>query len=206
MSPLRYNLIMLVRQSYSRGFTVVELAVVIAVIAIMATIAFFGYQQIQMQARDSKRQTDIAAMQSAIDSYYRKNNEYPDANDTAFFAKLTEQGIIDPTDTPGWNNDRNQATGYCAAMIRRGGGEGQNGSCRNYAYQVFNNAYPESVGDDGREFTGCRVYQLSGNAQPWYYLMWYNEQTKTIYYKGGNVGIEKQADSYAFPGQKCVLQ
>jgi prepilin-type N-terminal cleavage/methylation domain-containing protein len=61
----------------SKGFTIVELLIVIVVIGILATLVIVTFTGIQQKARDSKRKTDIAAVQAALESYYSSNNTYP---------------------------------------------------------------------------------------------------------------------------------
>lgn len=64
----------------SRGFTIVELLIVIVVIAILAAISIVSYNGIQQRARDSGRKTDITAVQNALGLYYIDNNGYPACN------------------------------------------------------------------------------------------------------------------------------
>lgn len=61
----------------SSGFTIIELAVVVAVIGILVSIALFGFQRVQMQARDTKRATDVRTLVEGLERYYVRNGEYP---------------------------------------------------------------------------------------------------------------------------------
>lgn len=61
----------------SKGFTIVELLIVIVVIGILATLVIVTFTGIQQKARDSKRKTDLGAVQAALESYYSSNNTYP---------------------------------------------------------------------------------------------------------------------------------
>jgi prepilin-type N-terminal cleavage/methylation domain-containing protein len=61
----------------SKGFTIVELLIVIVVIGILATLVLVTFTGIQQKARDSKRKTDLGAVQAALESYYSSNNTYP---------------------------------------------------------------------------------------------------------------------------------
>ncbi|HSX42690.1 MAG TPA: type II secretion system protein, partial [Candidatus Saccharimonadales bacterium] len=73
----------------SKGFTIVELLIVIVVIGILATLVIVTFTGIQQKARDSKRKTDISAIQAALESYYSSNNTYPtvaDLNDSSWRA------------------------------------------------------------------------------------------------------------------------
>ena len=60
-----------------KGFTIVEIAVVIVVIALIATITIVAFSQVQKQSRDKKREADVLAFQTALEKYYDKNGEYP---------------------------------------------------------------------------------------------------------------------------------
>lgn len=59
------------------GFTLVEILVIIAVIAILSTVALIGNQKVQQSARDSKRKADIVALANELEKYYERNGEYP---------------------------------------------------------------------------------------------------------------------------------
>ena len=59
------------------GFTIVELAVVIVVIGILASIVLLSYNRVQAEARDTKRKTDIELLANELEKYYLTNGEYP---------------------------------------------------------------------------------------------------------------------------------
>ncbi|HEX6258209.1 MAG TPA: prepilin-type N-terminal cleavage/methylation domain-containing protein [Candidatus Saccharimonadales bacterium] len=60
-----------------RGFTIVELLIVIVVIAILATLVITAYNGVQQRARDSKRVSDARAIQTAVEAYQSDNGSYP---------------------------------------------------------------------------------------------------------------------------------
>lgn len=60
-----------------RGFTIVELLIVIVVIGILATLVIVTFSGIQQRARDTQRQTDINAMQGHFEAYYAQTGTYP---------------------------------------------------------------------------------------------------------------------------------
>jgi len=60
-----------------QGFTIVELLIVIIVIGILATLVITTFTGIQQKARDTKRQTDINALQGQIEAYFAQNGFYP---------------------------------------------------------------------------------------------------------------------------------
>lgn len=61
----------------TRGFTIVELLIVIVVITILAAITIVAYNGIQGRARDARRQNDVAAITQALELYYLDNGKYP---------------------------------------------------------------------------------------------------------------------------------
>jgi len=60
-----------------RGFTIVELLIVIVVIGILAAIVIVAYNGIQDQAKASAKMNDIRSLQKVIELYYAKYGSYP---------------------------------------------------------------------------------------------------------------------------------
>lgn len=60
-----------------KGFTIVELLIVIVVIGILAALVITTYSGIQQRARDTERQTDLKALQGHLETYYTDNGSYP---------------------------------------------------------------------------------------------------------------------------------
>lgn len=60
-----------------KGFTLVELMVVITVIAILMTIAVISFTRVQRQARDTKRKSDIRTLSTALQVYFTEFQKYP---------------------------------------------------------------------------------------------------------------------------------
>lgn len=86
-----------------RGFTIVELLIVIVVIGILAALVIVTYSGIQKRARDTERKTDIKGMQGQLEAYWADNAKYPtlaNANDTTFrttnFKGLPAEAFADP--------------------------------------------------------------------------------------------------------------
>jgi prepilin-type N-terminal cleavage/methylation domain-containing protein len=59
------------------GFTLVELMIVIAVTAILATMALFGLGRAQAAARNVQRNQIINAVRAALERYYADVKSYP---------------------------------------------------------------------------------------------------------------------------------
>ena len=61
----------------SKGFTIVELLIVIVVIGILATLVIVTFTGIQQKGRNSQRQTDVNAIDSHVEAYYANAGNYP---------------------------------------------------------------------------------------------------------------------------------
>jgi len=82
----------------SKGFTIVELLIVIVVIGILATLVIVTFTGIQQKAHDSKRKTDINALDSHVEAFYANYGFYPTLKDisTASFQTSYMRGF-DPS-------------------------------------------------------------------------------------------------------------
>lgn len=76
-----------------KGFTLMEMLVVIAVIAILAGIFFVGAPAVMKKTRDSRRIADLKSAQSAVELYYAKCRYYPN-NASANDASCGSDGIV----------------------------------------------------------------------------------------------------------------
>lgn len=60
-----------------KGFTLVELLVVISIISVLATIGLAVYNGVLKNARDVKRVDDLKSLKAALELYYQTNKQYP---------------------------------------------------------------------------------------------------------------------------------
>lgn len=63
--------------SEKKGYTLIELLVVIAIIAILSSIGLVIFTNVMKQGRDSRRQSDLRAIQSALEQYFADQMYYP---------------------------------------------------------------------------------------------------------------------------------
>lgn len=60
-----------------KGFTIVELLIVIVIIGVLAALVIVTYNGMQGRGRDARRQTDIRNVKAAIEQYKADNSFYP---------------------------------------------------------------------------------------------------------------------------------
>ena len=73
-----------------KGFTLIELMIVVAIIGILAAIALPAYQDYTIRSKVTEGLSLVAAAKTAVAESYASNGTYPADNDTAGLAKATE--------------------------------------------------------------------------------------------------------------------
>ena len=78
----------------NRGFTMIELLVVLALIVILASMGMAQYRSSVVHAKESVLKDDLFKMRDAIDQYYADKNQWPSALDAlvseGYLRKLPE--------------------------------------------------------------------------------------------------------------------
>ena len=92
-----------------QGFTLIELMIAVAIVAIIAAVALPAYQEQAQRGRLSECNSFAYTLASQLETYYTRNNTYPGA--------LVDGGLD--------LDDNLSESGACEAAIRPSGG----GSC-----------------------------------------------------------------------------
>ncbi len=71
-----------------RAFTLIELLIVVAIIAILAAIAIPNFLEAQVRSKVSRAKTDIRSLANALEAYHADWNAYPPAMGNAMYFKL----------------------------------------------------------------------------------------------------------------------
>ena len=74
----------------SKGFTLIELIVVIAIVGILATFIVTNVASNLKRARDAERTNSLKQIQTALELYYQDNGEYPD---TGWVNSKDQEGV-----------------------------------------------------------------------------------------------------------------
>lgn len=131
----------------SRGFTLVELLIVIVVIAILAAISVVAYNGIQERGRDAQRISDIQSIVKGLELYKIQNGDYPVA--------------VGAPGEGGWELSTAEGGEFLAALRTSGvmsqvGVDPVNNRSDNYYYRYYR--YP--AGHNGCDATKGTYYVL----------------------------------------------
>jgi len=79
------------RKLHNRGFTLVELVVVVAIIGVLSAIGMSGFAQIKVQARNTRAAGEIRVIEKDINAYAVEKGTYPPS-----LAEIGRNNLIDP--------------------------------------------------------------------------------------------------------------
>jgi len=104
-----------------KGFTIVELLIVIVVIGILAALVVTTYNGIQQKARDTERKTDLNTLHSHAEAYQAENAKYPSLaqfNDATFRQNFMKG--LDPAalQDPKWSASNTSCTVSGAVILQ----------------------------------------------------------------------------------------
>lgn len=63
--------------SFKKGFTLVEVLVVISIMGILTAVVYSSFSGAKIQSKDQQKVTDASAIQLALEVYFNQNHQYP---------------------------------------------------------------------------------------------------------------------------------
>lgn len=95
--PARHTPLATRHSRHAGAFTLIELMVVVAIIAILAGLTLGGMGYVNRKSAASRAQTEVAALSAAIESYKLDIGAYPPNDTTTLYRELTGQGTVNKT-------------------------------------------------------------------------------------------------------------
>lgn len=131
------------KDTLQRGFSLIELMVVILIIAILGSLGVATFTQANRSARDGKRRADIESVRQALLLHRQENTSYLSSGTTPASGSfntntntLVSAGYLsapaprDPGSTPYVMSGNTQGTAFCiCAVSETGRGNSSNNSC-----------------------------------------------------------------------------
>lgn len=116
-----------------KGFTLIEILIVVAIIAILASIVLVGLGPTQQAGRDARRLSDLHEVQNGLELYYNSCGYYPG---TATAAPCTAYAAIGKSGSPStaYNTLATELVAFTALGI--GSVPNDPTSGRSYTYSV----------------------------------------------------------------------
>ena len=98
------------------GFTLIELMVTIAIVAILSAIALPSYQNYIKRTNIKAAQTDLVALSLVFENYYQRNLSYPNRDYT------TTSALSAPNAFPQWSASKTDIFEFSSTKVDSGKG------------------------------------------------------------------------------------
>ena len=94
-----------------RGFTLLEMVMVMTIIVVLAVIGVTSYQQVQLKAKETLLKEDLNTMRKYIDQYEADREKLPDTLDDLVSSGYLREVPIDPvTGEKDWVTETGEST------------------------------------------------------------------------------------------------
>jgi len=79
-----------------KGYTLLELMIVVAIVGILVTLAIPNFQQSAMKAKETALKQNLFTMRAVLDQYYADRGDYPDSLESLVEGKYLRSIPVDP--------------------------------------------------------------------------------------------------------------
>jgi general secretion pathway protein G len=110
-----------------RGFTLVELLIVIAIIGILVSLGTVSYSSAQQKGRDGRRKSDLRSIQNAWEQYYADNDAVYPSSCSVGTTYLPAGVPTDPKSGASYTSTCTSST-YCFCATLEGGAGNASGT------------------------------------------------------------------------------
>lgn len=165
------------KKSINKGFTLVELLIVMVILGILTTIVASSFSSSQEKARDTRRKSDLQSVTKALEVYFNDYSNYPpsngsgsltdyswgeafiDTNDTTYMVKLPEEKTSARNYYYVTEGGQNQTYAIFARL--------ENDQDKDIPVNPVSEAYQYYNGTNcGASFNGCNYAISSSNTTP----------------------------------------
>lgn len=137
------------------GFTIVELLVVVVVIGILASITIVSYVGVNARARDSKRRSDLSALEQALEMNYIKYGAYTQPEDICTDTSYGADGSCGGAGGAGnWDANSDMRDLVTDGFLKQLPIDPINNATYRYTYEVYN-AGENGVALAGQGYSLC---------------------------------------------------
>jgi prepilin-type N-terminal cleavage/methylation domain-containing protein len=121
------------KSKFKKGFTLLELLVVISILALLMAMGLVAFSTAQQRGRDSKRRGDIKATQNAFEQYFVVNGSEYAACNTMAASQMSEGELpTDPKPSQSYTCTVDTVANtycVCAQLEQSNAGNSTNSSC-----------------------------------------------------------------------------
>jgi len=79
-----------------KGYTLLELMIVVAIVGILVSLAIPNFQQSAMKAKETALKQNLFTMRAVLDQYYADRGDYPDSLESLVEGKYLRSIPVDP--------------------------------------------------------------------------------------------------------------
>lgn len=83
-------------QIAKKGYTLLELMIVVAIVGILVSLAIPNFQRSAMKAKETALKQNLFTMRAVLDQYYADRGDYPDSLESLVEGKYLRSIPVDP--------------------------------------------------------------------------------------------------------------